>query len=194
MTSYAWSITGNGSISGATNGQSVNVTAGPINNSPFTLSLAMTNATGCTSNCQQVIQVADNVPPTFTLPLLSAGYCVEYVSQALYNPGQENTALDITYLRPDYYLVAVGSTLLNLSSLADNCALAVNPVAWTIDFGNNGSIELSGSGQLSTHGSELQFPLGTNRISYTVTDAVGNVSVQFVNLVVTPRPVISNNF
>jgi len=194
MTSYAWSITGNGSISGATNGQSVSVTAGPTNNSQFTLSLAMTNATGCSSNCQQVFQVADNVPPTFTLPLLSAGYCVEYVSQALYNPGQENTPLDITYLRPDYFLVAVGSTLLNLGSLADNCALAVNPVAWTIDFGNNGSIEFSGSGQLSTYGSELQFPLGTNRISYTVTDKVGNVSIQFVDLVVTPRPMISNNF
>jgi len=194
MTSYAWSITGNGSISGAATGQSVNVTAGPTNNSPFTLSLAMTNATGCTSNCQQVIQVADNVPPTFSLPLLSAGYCVEYVSQALYNPGHENTDLDITWLRPDYYLVAAGSTLLNLGSLADNCALAVNPVAWTIDFGNNGSIELSGSGQLSTYGSELQFPLGKNRISYTVTDKAGNISIQFADLVVTPRPVISNNF
>lgn len=194
MTSYAWSITGNGSISGAANGQSVNVTAGPTNNSQFTLSLAMTNATGCSSNCQQVFQVADNVPPTFTLPLLSAGYCVEYVSQALYNPGQENTALDITYLRPDYYLVAAGSTLLNLGSLADNCALAVNPVAWTIDFGNNGSIELSGTGQISTYGSELQFPLGTNRISYTVTDKAGNVTIQSVDVVVTPRPIISNNF
>ncbi len=194
MTTYAWSITGNGSISGATNGQSVNVTAGPTNNIQITLSLTMTNATGCSSNCKQVFQVADNVPPTFTLPLLSAGYCVEYVSQALYNPGQENTALDITWLRPDYYLVAIGSTQLNLGSLADNCALAVNPVAWTIDFGNNGSIELTGTGQLSTYGSELQFPLGTNRISYTVTDKVGNVTIQFVDVVVTPRPVISNNF
>ena len=194
MTSYAWSITGNGSISGATNGRSVNVTAGAANNSQFTLSLAMTNSTGCTSNCQQVYSVEDNIPPTFTLPLLNASYCVEYVSQALYNPGQENTALDITYLRPDYYLVAVGSTLLNLGSVADNCALAVNPIAWTIDFGNNGSIELSGTGQLSTYGTEIQFPLGTNRISYMVTDAVGNVSVRFADLIVTPRPIISNNF
>jgi len=194
MTSYAWSITGNGSISGATNGSSVNVTAGAANNSQFTLSLAMTNSTGCTSNCQQVYSVEDNTPPTFTLPLLNAGYCVEYVSQALYNPGQENTDLDITWLRPDYYLVAAGSTLLNLGSVADNCALAVNPIAWTIDFGNNGSIEFSGTGQLSTYGTELQFPLGTNRISYTVTDKVGNVTIQFVDVVVTPRPIISNNF
>jgi PKD repeat protein len=119
---------------------------------------------------------------------------VEYVSQALYNPGQENTPLDITYIRPDYYLVAAGSTLLNLGAVADNCALALQPIAWSIDFGNNGSVEFSGNGQLSTYGSDIQFPLGTSRISYTVTDAAGNVSVKFVDLVVTPRPVISNIF
>ncbi|NEW84575.1 MAG: hypothetical protein GZ094_19715, partial [Mariniphaga sp.] len=194
MATYAWSITGNGTINGPTNSATVDVTAGNINNAPLTLSLALTNGTGCTSNCEQIVQVGDNIPPTFTLPLLNAGYCVEYVSDALYNPGQENTSLDITYIRPDYYLFANGSTLLNLGSVADNCALAANPIAWTIDFGNNGSIELSGTGQLSTHGSDIQFPLGTNRINYTVTDAVGNVSVQFVDLTVTPRPVISKNF
>jgi hypothetical protein len=194
MTSYAWSITGNGSITGVTNGRNVTVAAGAINNSPVTLSLAMTDVNGCSLNCQQTFMVEDNIPPTFTLPLLSAGYCVEYVSQALYNPGQENTPLDITYIRPDYYLVAAGSTLLNLGAVADNCALALQPIAWSIDFGNNGSVELSGSGQLSTYGSDIQFPLGTSRISYTVTDAAGNVSVKFVDLVVTPRPVISNIF
>jgi len=191
---YAWSITGNGTIQGLTNGESVTVTAGGANNSSFTLSLALTGSNGCTSNCQQVISVEDNVAPTFVLPLHAAEYCVEYVSQALYNPGQENTPLDITYLRPDYYLISSGSLMLNLSSVADNCALSVNPVSWTIDFGNNGSIEFSGAGQISTYGLEIQFPLGTNRISYTVTDLVGNVRVQFVDLIVTPRPVISNNF
>ena len=194
MATYAWSITGNGTITGLTNGATVDVTAGNLNNKPLTLSLTLTNATGCTSTCQQVVQVGDNIQPTFTLPLLNAGYCVEYVSDALYNPGQENTPLDITYIRPDYYLFANGSPLLNLGSVFDNCALAVNPIAWTIDFGNNGSIELSGTGQLSTYGSDIQFPLGINRISYTVTDAVGNVSVQFVDLTVTPRPIINNNF
>jgi len=190
---YAWSITGNGTIQGLTTGESVTVTAGAVNNSSFTLSLALTGSNGCTSNCQQVISVEDNVPPTFVLPVLTS-QCVEYVSQALYNPGQENTPLDITYIRPDYYLVTTGSTMLNLSSEADNCALAVNPISWTIDFGNNGSIEFSGAGQLSTYGLDIQFPLGTNRISYTVTDLVGNVRVQFTDLIVTPRPVISNNF
>lgn len=190
---YAWSITGNGTIQGLTNGESVTITAGAVNNSSFTLSLALTGSNGCTSNCQQVISVEDNVPPTFVLPLL-ASYCVEYVSQALYNPGHENTPLDITYIRPDYYLVTAGSTMLNLSSISDNCALAVNPISWTIDFGNNGSIDLLGTGQLSTYVSDIQFPLGTNRISYTVTDAVGNIRIQFADLIVTPRPIISNNF
>jgi len=194
MATYAWSITGNGSIQGLANGQSVNVAAGAMNNSPFTLSVTIVDGNGCSSNCQQVLAVQDNTPPTFSLPLLNASYCVEYVSEALYNPGQENTYLDITYIRPDYYLFANGSTLLNLNALSDNCALAVSPIAWTIDFGNNGSIELSGAGQLSAYGSDIQFPLGTNRISYTVTDAVGNTTVQFINLVVTPRPEISNNF
>ncbi len=194
MASYVWSITGNGSITGSANASSVSVTAGAINNAQFTLLVTLTDAIGCSSNCQQVLQVTDNVPPTFTLPLLTAGYCVEYVSDALYNQGYENTPLDITYIRPDYYLFVNGSTLLNLGSVTDNCALAMNPIAWTIDFGNNGSIELAGTGQLSTHGADIQFPLGTNRINYTVTDAVGNVTIQFVDLIVTPRPVISNNF
>ena len=194
MTTYAWSISGNGSIQGLANGQSVSVTSGTSNNMPFTLSLTIADAIGCSSNCQQGVNVEDNTPPSFSLPLISASYCVELVSDALYNPGFENTTLDITYIRPDYYLLKSGSILLNLSSLADNCALAVSPIAWTIDLGNNGSIELSGSGQLSAHGSDIQFPLGTNRISYTVTDAVGNTTVQFINLVVTPRPVISSVF
>jgi len=194
MTTYNWSITGNGSIPGSTTGSGVNVTAGPLNNSPFTLSLAITDANGCSSDCQKVVMVEDNEPPMFNLPLLSSFYCVEYVTQALYNEGQENTQLDITYTRPDYYLFATGSTLLNLAALTDNCALGSNAIAWTVDFGNNGSIELSGNGQLSTYGSDIQFPPGTSRINYTVTDVAGNVRAGFVDLLITRRPDISKNF
>jgi hypothetical protein len=194
MNTYAWSITGNASIQGLASGQSAEVIAGGINNTPFTISLTIVDGNGCISNCQQVLAVEDNLPPTFSLPLLNTNYCVEYVSDALYNQGYENTYLDITYIRPDYYLFAIGSTLLDLSATTDNCALALSPIAWTIDYGNNGSIELSGTGQLSAYSSDIQFPIGTNRISYTVADAAGNTTVQFVDLLIVPRPQISNNF
>ncbi len=194
MAAYNWSISGNGSIPGSTAGTDVNVTTGPLINTPFTLSLTMTDMNGCSSDCQKVVTVQDNEPPTYTLPVLNSFYCVELVTQGLYNEGQENTQLDITYARPDYYLFATGSTLLNLSALADNCDLGVNAIAWTIDFANNGSIELSGNGQLSTYGSDIQFPLGTSRITYTVTDSAGNIRTGFVDLLIIPRPEITKNF
>jgi PKD repeat protein len=80
-------------------------------------------------------------------------------------------------------------------NINDNCALkAPEPISWTIDFGNNGSIDLSGTGQLSLYGTAIQFPAGTNRITYTVTDAAGNTDVRYVDLNVIPRPGITRNF
>jgi hypothetical protein len=159
-----------------------------------TYQITVTDNNGCVTTPVVTIISQDLIPPTFNLPLLNSGYCVEYVTLALYNPDHENTPLDITYARPDYYLFTTGSTLLDLSSVADNCALTVRPISWTIDFGNNGSIELSGIGQLSAYASDIRFPLGTSRINYTVTDAAGNVSAGFTDLLITPRPDISKNF
>lgn len=137
--------------------------------------------------------IEDDTDPTFDLPTLASGYCPEDIYQAEYSDAPYPD--DLTYPRPDYFLFASGFTMLNLGNVADNCALkSPEPISWTIDFGNDGSINLSGTGQLSTYGSNIQFPIGTNRITYTVTDAAGNTTVQYRDLIVLPRPDITRNF
>lgn len=59
MSSYSWSVTGNGTISGSSTGSSVNVTAGAAGS--FTLSLTTTLNT-CTNTCEKVV----TVDPVFT--------------------------------------------------------------------------------------------------------------------------------
>ncbi|MBK8501990.1 MAG: M36 family metallopeptidase [Saprospiraceae bacterium] len=49
LSSYAWSVTGNGMIDGAANAQSVMVDAGAAGN--FMISLLVTDADGCTKDC-----------------------------------------------------------------------------------------------------------------------------------------------
>ena len=55
MSSYAWSISGNGTISGASNAQSVAVNAGSAGS--YTLTLTTTNANGCNSTCSKTVTV-----------------------------------------------------------------------------------------------------------------------------------------
>ena len=66
MSTYTWSISGNGTISGATNGQTVSVLA---NNScgSFTLTLIITDANGCTSTCSQTFDIT-TPPVVLTAP------------------------------------------------------------------------------------------------------------------------------
>jgi hypothetical protein len=207
MDTYTWSVTGNASITSGTNSQTVTVLAGN-SCSDYTLKLDLT-INGATSACSQTVSVTDNIMPTFTLPTLAAGHCVENIYEAVYlhDPVEPDDPDDddLTYQRPDYYIFEKGSAILNLPSYSDNCALAVNPISWTIDFENDGTIDLSGTGQLQDYNSlplvfpdrpvsGIKFPLGTNRITYTVADAAGNTMVQFVDLVVIPRPTIIKNF
>ncbi|MBK8501989.1 MAG: choice-of-anchor D domain-containing protein [Saprospiraceae bacterium] len=58
MSSYAWSISGNGVISGSTNGQTVTINAGATGS--YTVTLAIEDANGCTSNCMQMVTVHAN--------------------------------------------------------------------------------------------------------------------------------------
>jgi len=60
ISSWAWSITGNGSINGATNLQTVTVDAGT--NGTFTLILETTSVNGCKSTCSTVVTV-NPLPP-----------------------------------------------------------------------------------------------------------------------------------
>ncbi|PIF63104.1 gliding motility-associated C-terminal domain-containing protein [Flavobacterium sp. 11] len=63
---YAWSISGNGTIVGNTNTQSVSVTAGSGCNATFLLSLIITDANGCISTCTKTVTVVDETLPIIT--------------------------------------------------------------------------------------------------------------------------------
>ncbi len=148
-----------------------------------------------TNNTSTVVTtVADTTSPTYTAPTLAAGYCVENIYQAVYKDVPEGDPYDLTYLRPDYYLFGAGFIILDLTNVADNCALANPAISWTIDFGNNGSVDLSGNGQISVYGGAIQFPKGDNKVTYTVKDASGNTTEKSVILKVIPRPTITKNF
>src|SRR5207247_7505843 len=65
MSSYSWSITGNASISGPTNQQSVSVISGSVCDETFSLFLNVTSNL-CSSACSQTVTVEDHTPPTIT--------------------------------------------------------------------------------------------------------------------------------
>ncbi|HVP58591.1 MAG TPA: choice-of-anchor D domain-containing protein, partial [bacterium] len=66
MTSYAWSVSGNGSVSGAANGQCVMVLAGAACNSSYTVKLDLVQAGGVQSHCEYVVSVNDTSTPQIT--------------------------------------------------------------------------------------------------------------------------------
>jgi len=66
--SYVWSITGNGSISIPSTGQTVSVTAGATCNASFTLTLIITDGNGCSSSCEKTVNVNDTENPVLTVP------------------------------------------------------------------------------------------------------------------------------
>ena len=68
ISSYNWSITGNGSIVGSTNSQSVSVTAGAPGS--FTLSLT-TGLNGCSSTCALIVAVSGFSACTYTQEVYS---------------------------------------------------------------------------------------------------------------------------
>ena len=65
MSTYDWSISGDATIVGATNGETVSVLANNICGS-FTLTLTITNANGCTSTCNQTFDIKDTEAPVVT--------------------------------------------------------------------------------------------------------------------------------
>jgi hypothetical protein len=191
---YAWVMTG------ATTGSG----SGPITPNPYTFNQGVTTITWTAANitgtdtCQQTITVNDEEDPTFTLPTIPNGFCVTDIFQAVFNPDGTYPDDDLTFLRPDYYTFVPPDVMLDLLNLNDNCTLPGDLIIyWEIDFGDNGGPpDLFGNGQLSGYGGSIQFPLGNNRITYTVTDlsVPGNSSTQSLILVVLPRPDIIQGF
>src|SRR6185369_13940135 len=64
MTTYGWTVTGSGTISGSTSSQNLTVVAANSCNSSYTLTLSVTDGNGCSSTCNQTINVIDVTAPT----------------------------------------------------------------------------------------------------------------------------------
>lgn len=134
MVGYAWSVTGNGSISGPTTGQTVSVNAGALCNASLTVSLTVTDANGCTSVCTRTTQVVDLTPPEIICPweFFYRGSGVEDCSYTTvgseFDPYAMSDNCSIAQVINDYNNTAsldgsafpVGSTLVNWTIL-DYC-------------------------------------------------------------------------
>ena len=66
--SYSWSVTGDGSIVGPTNGQTVTISSTSTCNGSFTVSVTATTAAACNSTCSKGVTVVDSTPPSIGCP------------------------------------------------------------------------------------------------------------------------------
>ncbi|MCB2204443.1 hypothetical protein KQI65_06800, partial [bacterium] len=66
MQEYLWGITGDGSIIGANNQQTVTVDAAMACSGSYTLSLYIKDQNGCENNCSETITVGDSEAPSLT--------------------------------------------------------------------------------------------------------------------------------
>jgi hypothetical protein len=66
MKTYSWNISGNGSIAGSINEQTVTVITGSACGESFVLTLTVTNDNDCPGICQKEVFIQDNTPPVFT--------------------------------------------------------------------------------------------------------------------------------
>lgn len=154
---------------------------------------ALQDICGNRDTCEVMIVINDLIPPTFSMPADTI-YCVEDLINALYNPVGVYPIDDLTYPRPDYYLHLPGNTVLDLIDLDDNCTPPWDLlITWEFDFGYNGNIDMVGSGQLSLP-PPIYFPVGTNMLYFTVTDACGNSTTLPLTLIVEPRPDIQDDY
>ncbi len=187
---YTWSMTGANSGSGS----------GPIGYYTFNkgvteITWTATNAAG-SDVCTQTIKVIDNQPPAFSIPA-DLMYCVLQIFTAEYF----NPTMDITPVRPDYYVFKAGNTDLDLdpSTFSDNCPIScIFEIRWRIDFEDGTSLPALPAtyitGQPSAYSLDIQFPGDAisnvfHHITYQVVDCSGNVSApQVRKITIDPRP------
>ena len=156
----------------------------------FILTVQETAPDNCQGEIKSLAVVVKNNPPAFIVPLLATGYCVENIASAVYNPSGTYYVDDLFPPRPDHFLVPPGSTLLDISGMADDCPGPLT-ISWVIDFAGASPPDLTGTGQISLS-TPIQFPIGNNLITWTVTDAFGSFTVKSVVLTVFPRPEIGD--
>jgi len=187
---YTWIMTGATAGSGT----------GPIGNYTFnsgitTIAWTATNFAG-TGICEQTITVNDNQAPAFKVPA-DKYYCVRDISVANF----DDPTIDITPVRPDYYLFLSGNTDLDLepAEFSDNCPITCAfEIRWRIDFEDGTFLPALPAtyitGQPSAYGNDILLPGKANSsvphfIKYQVVDCNGNVSApQNIKITIDPRP------
>ena len=111
--SYSWSISGNGTLSGSTTSQTASVTAGQNCNASFTLTLNTTDANGCTSECTKTVAVNDTNSPIITTTIGTLNHTLQCnnasgIASALM---EVPTATDNCSATPTIHLVSDVTTL-----------------------------------------------------------------------------------
>jgi formylmethanofuran dehydrogenase subunit C len=148
---------------------------------------------GNTTTQTQNVVIDDVTAPVFNIPTASNGGldwspCADDITQAQWDQAND----DITPTPPQYATFYQGDTYLDLQLawLSDNCTAADQLViSWSIQFADNTT--MSGTGQLSAHSGNIQFPIGDNTITYTITDKSNNQASYNYDVAVKPRPVIT---
>ena len=217
---WTWTITdpdGNQQATGSFVGSDANPGPPDIGDHAFnlgesTITWRAQNVSGF-DECSHTVTVTDDEPPTYTSAPIEN--CVDMLHSVVYNESapNPNSGVDPNLVKnpsPDYYTFESGNTTLDLTDLADNCCdpedLIIN---WRIDFADTPDplnpsgtplthASISGTGQPSTHGSDMFFPgdgvnytTVTHHITYEVSDCHGNGPViKTEEIVVTPRPEI----
>ncbi|HPS62399.1 MAG TPA: hypothetical protein PLK82_05025, partial [Bacteroidales bacterium] len=203
MTSYTWSISGNGSIPNPSTGQSVTVTAGSNCNQSYTLSVVIKNQYGCQTSCSKTVNVLDNTPPQWTT---SAGSLNRTIScsdaagmaaaQALYPVATDNCDANVTNIVKVSGGFVPGSTCsqagtyTNTWTVADDCgnvsAVYTQVITvtdntapqWTTAAGSlNRTVSCSDAAALAT--ARALYPVATDNCDANVTNIV-KVSGGFV--------------
>ncbi|MGQ8338926.1 HYR domain-containing protein [Sunxiuqinia sp. A32] len=208
---WEWKIfdpEGNEQATGTSTGNNPDPSALPMGNHDFelgtsTIQWTAANVSGA-DTCFHTVTVLDTIPPTFTAPSLTA--CVDLLSLAQY----VSSNLDKTP-SPDKYTFKSGNTALDLTDISDNCcAEADMTINWRIDFTDTPDPSnpsgpalthspISGSGQLSTYGSDIplwgdgvNFTTITHYITYWIEDCNGNTSEEIIKpITITPRPQVN---
>jgi hypothetical protein len=170
MSTYTWSISGNGTISGATNGQTVSVLA---NNScgSFTLTLIITDANGCTSTCSQTFDIT-TPPVVLTAPAdFTATSC------------QTQAQIDAAYASWLAGVTSSGGCTLNVTNNAPAAAPSICGGAVTVTWTAASPCEPN-----VTASATFTVPAVTPIITVTGTVANGCSNTANATIVVTPSP------
>ncbi|QIA06263.1 HYR domain-containing protein [Draconibacterium halophilum] len=178
-----------------------------------TITWTATNISGA-DTCDHHILVLDTIPPTFT----TAPYedCVDPLHWAVYNEDNPNPVFNhvdplVEKFPVDYRTMFAGDTILDLTSLEDNCCDSTEmTIHWRIEFSDTpdpvtgdpvSHPDISGIGQPSEYevggipkdiylwGDGVLFTAVTHSIFYWVEDCNGNSTGEvWEEITITPRP------